>query len=243
MKKSVHVNNDQSGLALISVLLLMIPITLVAVMSLRMNVADESMVAASYTKEQARLGAEAALQYAEKELRLNPTLYFTAFSILQEEEVVFDNNFEGDNLGDDCWQGLCLPLNVTDWDTSVELDSRKRGGQWVVSNANDVWSDPDRYRVVPESVATGLALDISPKYIVEFMGHIPRVRDDGRLYDSLCDKDGDGFSGPGEAKWDQFPYCRQDPIMFRITSLGEAGLGGRSRVVLQSTYIIDANSV
>ncbi|MGH1542795.1 MAG: pilus assembly PilX family protein [Arenicella sp.] len=217
---------QQQGIALVSALLLLLAITLVGVTSLRMNLSGEEMVSSSYMNERARQGAEAALQFGEREIQLNPQLYSPIYQVAR-------NLTNGQSISDlDCVDGFCLPLNVI-------ATTSKTGGQWV---GQTVWEQPNAFRTIPDSLRDALGLTINPQYIIELLGHTRRTRANGDIHNSLCDINSNNVPDAGDTNqtWTTYPYCRLDPLLFRVTALGSSGPNGQAKVMLQSTVVVDS---
>lgn len=222
----------QSGIALVSALLLLLAMTLVGVSSLRMNLSSEEMASNTYLRDQALQAAQLALEFGESYVRAQPTLI--------ADRVFFatggaDNDFDSNNVGDQCTGGLCIPLNyVTSFTPST-------GGQWVQGGGgNDVWQNASRHIQVPAAISNSFNLQnapFQPMFIVEFMGHTQPVQN-GEQIASRCDiKPQDGIVTLAEGRVD-YPFCLSDPRLFRITARGTSGAAGNPvEVFLQSTLI------
>lgn len=221
----------QSGIALVSALLLLLAMTLVGVSSLRMNLNSEEMASNTYLRDQALQAAQLALEYGESYVRAQPTLI--------ADRVFFgtggaDNDFDSNNIGDRCTDGLCIPLNY------VSSFTPSSGGQWVQGNSNDVWQNGGRHIVIPAGIANSFNLQnapFQPMFIIEFMGHTQPVQN-GEQIASRCDiKPQDGIVTSAEGRV-EYPFCLSDPRLFRITARGTSGaVGNPVEVFLQSTLI------
>lgn len=225
-----HQSFRQRGIALVSALLLLLAITLVGVTSLRMNLSSEEMAGNAYLRDQALQAAQLGLEFGEAYVRAQPDLIANA---VFRNNGLTDNDFDSGNDGDTCTDGLCIPSNYISGNTD--------DAQWV-RGAGDVWST-NRYNVVPAAVTNAFfpanepQPPLSPRFIVEFMGHTQGIEDDEQI-SSKCDtlpQDGVVTEAEGRVT---YPFCLKDQRLFRITALGTSGAAGNPvEVLLQSTLI------
>ena len=226
--------HQQSGIALVTVLLLLLAITLVGITSFRLNMSDEIMARNTYLKAQAELGAQFAIRAAEQQIL---ALAGTDNSI--DKQVFFsggnvDNDLQMNNDGDDCVNGFCTPMRYDENYSATTPDMER----WVDKNSTRslrVWSTPGRYQELDASLTNNLNLTTAPQYIIEFLGYIPDVNNQDNLKYSFCDENRDGTSaGDTFYDWDQWPFCSLDHKMYRITAYAQSGT---ARIMLQSTYL------
>ena len=222
--KSTHVSK---GVALPVALIFLLVLTVLGVSSLGTNVFEEKMAANSLNRELAFQAAEATLREGERHVETVPNIF---------EQVFYDGGSTYDaappNDGDLCINAYCTPTHqdaVFDpakipgdagflYDRWIELDTS------TDPNNLQVWSTTGRH--IEYTNYNSLGLNSAPKYIIEFLGHwVPPTG-------SACDGvDADLLP---DAPNDVWPYCPNDPGMYRITVLAETAAG--ARVMLQSTY-------
>ena len=226
-------HHPQQGIALVSSLLLLLAITLVGVTSLRMNLSSEEMASNSYLRDQALQAAQLGLEYGEIYVRAQPSLIEGA---IFRNNGTIDNNLDEANDGDNCNNGLCIPINF------IDNPPNNRNGQWVRGNG-DVWSNNNNHLEVPEEIVNTFFDSGSgqnplppfpPRFIIEFMGHTQGV-ENGEQIASTCDTSNDGNIDVGRTT---YPFCLTDPRTFRVTALGTAGSATNPvEIILQSTVI------
>lgn len=223
---------QQKGIALVSSLLLLLTITLVGVTSLRMNLSSEEMASNAYLRDQALQAAQLGLEYGETYLRAQPIAIANA---VFKTGGTTDNDFDNNNDGNNCLNGLCIPVNFIGGDNRL--------GHWV-RGANDVWSPGSNTHIeVPAAIMEAFfpagepQPPFPPRFIIEFMGHTQGI-EGGQQIASICDNlPQDGVISPAEGR-SAYPFCLTDPRLFRITALGTAGaVGNPVEIMLQSTFI------
>jgi len=104
-------------------------------------------------------------------------------------------------------RGFCTPAKHPNVTTANRSIER-----WMIT---DLWSDATPQRYVENAQGS--------KYIIEFVGHTLDSNNDTQCVD--------------KSQLDNFPYCTQDALQFRITALAEGDIAGETRVMLQSTYV------
>ena len=231
-RQSLNQHMRQKGIALVSSLLLLLAITLVGVTSLRMNLSSEEMASNSYLRDQALQAAQLGLEYGETYLRAQPIAIANA---VFKSGGATDNDFDNNNDGNNCLNGLCIPVNFIAGDNRL--------GQWVRNASGDVWSTASTHIEVPAAI-TGTFFPAGepqppfpPRFIIEFMGHTQGVEAKEQIA-SVCDNSPqDGIISLFEGR-SGYPFCLTDPRLFRITALGTAGAADNPvEVMLQSTFI------
>lgn len=234
------------GIALPTILILLLVMTILGVTSLSSSTLQERMTSSQKFREIAFNAAESTLRAGEEEaLRIagmirEQTLTsesgqpFTFFGITTPAaEIAVSNDFwvlghlpmAVDNPGDECMGGYCIPA---EHDTTTVANPVER---WLDP---DVWEDPERHRLlgqelVDQFAAQGVAN--APQYIIEYLGQLPdrTTPNDPNSATTNCTSTPGGTNG-------LYPYCKLDEHFFRITARAIAGLGGReSAVMLQST--------
>jgi len=206
--------------------------TLIGVQSMRSTTLGEQMTRNTLDRERALEAAELALLAGEEEV---------AESADQIVSAVFSNNgqalnianFRANNPGDGCLgrfdgsTGLCIPAKQRlDYGTvRFFLDN------WIDvtgdANSINVWSNANgNFRTIDPAEFSVLGVITPPKYIIEFMGFIPSENV------TQCS------DGSGTITTPDWPYCPQDPRLFRITALATGGVKDNARVMLQSTFLV-----
>lgn len=215
------------GVALPVALIFLLVLTVLGVSSLGTNVFEEKMAANSLNRELAFQAAEAALREGERHVEATPDIFLQVFY-----DGGSPDGAAPPNDGDTCVNAYCTPTNQ-----DAVFDPTKKPGdagylydRWVHLDTStdpnnlEVWTTAGRH--IEYTNYSALSLSAAPKFIVEFMGHwVPPTG-------SACDGvDPDLLP---DAPNDEWPYCPNDPGMYRITALAETAAG--ARVMLQSTY-------
>lgn len=223
--------NKVKGVALPVALIFLLVLTVIGVSSLGTTVFEEKMAANSLNREIAFQAAEAALREGERHVEAASDIHLQVFYSGGSD----DGDKAINNDGDSCLNGYCTPVHRDQAfnPTSKPGDSDFRYDRWleldsgVDPNNLLVWTTAGRH--IEYSNYSALGLSTAPKYIIEFMGHW--IPDTG----SSCDG-GDPDLLPGDVLAEEgfWPYCQDDPGMYRITALAQAS--GGARVMLQSTY-------
>lgn len=239
MKNLQNIENN-SGIALFISLVFLFISTLLGVTSLRSNFFNEKMTLNIIQREQAFEGAEVALLAGEQFIETFwNQIIAGVISGNGTNRVVTTNglNCEATVAGGG---GLCVPREqfFNDGNTGgTAPPSEVRQHNWVDitgdSSSINVWSNNSRHRKLDDLLQSRYGFLSAPKYIIEFMGYI--VDSSG---ESLCASSG-GIVNPMEAELALWPYCSIDNAQFRITALATSGNYDETRVMLQTTYVVD----
>lgn len=219
-------HDNQQGIALVIALVFLLISTLIGVSALQANFVNEKMAFANLQRARAVEAAEIALLEGEEFVEnFYPQIINGVISGSGTGRIATANSktcaVSVDNQG-----GICVAKEQgdnpqTDYDNWVAYSSD--------SNSLNVWTTDGKHRSVRETVVNKFGLNTAPKYIVEFVGYI--VDATGT---SACGA-GSGF----EAENSAWPYCSLDNLQFRITALATTGNYDETRVLLQSTYVVD----
>ena len=224
--KSTQVNK---GVALPVALIFLLVLTVLGVSSLGTNVFEEKMAANSLNRELAFQAAEATLREGERHVEATSDIFLQVF---YDGGSVDPNGAAPPNDGDVCINAYCTPTHqdaVFD-PAKIPGDSGFLYDRWIELDTStdpnnlQVWSTTGRH--IEYTNFNALGLNSAPKYIIEFLGHW--VPPSGSACDGV---DADLLP---DAPNDVWPYCPNDPGMYRITALAETAAG--ARVMLQSTY-------
>jgi len=224
-----QIKKYQSGIALPVGLMLLLIVTIVGISSYRTTVQEERQSGNMRKREVAFQAAEAALRDAERRTGL----------ITDIHQKVFQDN-GGTSLidGEECLNGYCLPAKYdTNYDKNAAPgDSTYLYERWVdVSNqpgSLTVWDDTSRHiDYVNNSVLQSAGEPVDAKYIIEFVGYVHPDENSTNCVDTQP-SGGDGV--PDNPLYQVWPWCPDDPPMYRISAYAEAG--GGARVLLQTTY-------
>ena len=225
----------QSGAIMVISLMFLFVSTLLGISSLRTNYFNEKMTLANIQREQALEAAEVALLEGEA---LVETF---AEDIIAATITGTGQDREASDAGKTCSVtiqgagGICTPKEQgdnpgEDYDNWIEITGD--------SNSLKVWSNNARHRKVSDFIKEKYELSVTPSYIVEFMGFIV----DSGSQKSDCSAtllNGDPNSNANTDELVAWPWCSSDNAQFRITSVAVTGNYGETRVMLQSTYVVD----
>ena len=232
--------NSQNGIAMIIALMFLLITTLLGVSTLQANLFGEKMTLSAIQRERALEAAEGALLEGEAFVEDFKQQIFEQVMVKVVDDYVPTNNGLNCTGSVNSRGGLCVPVehnptyNATTLDNWIELTDASFG-------TLNVWSTTARHREASDALTNKYKLVSSPRYIVEFMGFTP-PGDDGA--------GGGGVSNcksppspepqnPQEDELENWPYCTLDRYLFRITALATAGNYDETRVMLQSTYIVE----
>ncbi|MDB4511834.1 PilX N-terminal domain-containing pilus assembly protein [Arenicella sp.] len=237
--------NNQNGLALPIVLILLFVMTLVGVTALNNATLQDDMTANSRLRQSAFNAAEATLRDAENFLVdggiANPREVFFGAARPSDTVVNPGDTCEG-ILADGTTGGLCTPAQFTSPAYAGTVD----GERWEDPNL-DVFNTAGSYFTYSNYANTDFADESvleEPRYIIEFLGNVaskeknflPRPEFTG-IYQTNCPSD--PATGKPLAPNDEWPFCAADPKAYRITVRAAAGPPSREAVVLlQSTVRI-----
>ena len=219
--------------------------TLIAVATLRTATLEESMSANSRLRQVAVNAAETALTEAERVvLSLDPWerrgRFFATGFVGPEPGVA--------NKGDSCRLGFCTPRKFTNLlDSTFVIPDQER---WADPDL-DVWNDSTKHMVYSTFETSDLQEEgvfEAPRYIIEFLGNYespgeavgfasnptirPRFTD--KFDSSRCLDPVTGFIRPPSDVW---PFCPQDPAIYRVTVRAVAGPESRQAVVFLQSII------
>ena len=213
------------GIALFIALIFLFVSTLLGVTSLRSNMLNEKMTLNSVQREQALEAAEVAILAGEDFVENFSSQIIAAVITGTGVNRVPTTAAKTCSANTGNAGGICTPKEQSD-DPGTNYDN------WMDitsdNNSLNVWSTTGRHRTVDDAIKNAYGLNTAPKYIIEFMGFI--VDNSGS---SSC---------TGTAKSDQltaWPYCEDDNAQFRITALATAGNYDETRVMLQTTFVVD----
>jgi Tfp pilus assembly protein PilX len=209
--------------------------TLLGVASLRTNFFNEKMTLANIQREQALEAAEVALLEGEA---LVETF---AEDIIAATITGTGTGRTPTDAAKNCTAtvegsgGICVPKEHSDapgdnYHNWIEITGD--------SNSLKVWSTSSRHRKVSEFIKEKYELSTSPSYIIEFMGYIVDPTEQlSACAANLSDGSPNSNADPDQlAAW---PWCSLDNAQFRVTAYAAAGNYGETRVMLQSTYVVD----
>ncbi|MFT5135959.1 MAG: type IV pilus assembly protein PilX [Arenicella sp.] len=235
--KNIQNNN---GIALFISLVFLFVSTLLGVTSLRSNFFNEKMTLNIVQREQAFEAAEVALltgeQFVETFSRQIITQVISGSGV---NRIVTTNglNCEGSVAGGG---GLCVPREQFFNDgnaggTVPPSDVRQHNWVDITGDTSSInaWTNPNRHRKLSDVLQNRYGFVTAPKYIIEFMGHIVDITGE-----SLCASTG-GTVNPLEGELALWPYCSIDSAQFRVTALATSGNYDETRVMLQTTYLVD----
>lgn len=216
-----HCNDtsNQQGVAMILALLFLLVSTIIGVSALQVNYLNEKMTFYSMQRSKALEAAEIALLEGEDFVEN----YYSAIisqTLSGNDPTTNAKICEAQVRGEG---GICVSKEKSD-------NPQEYYDVWIGitgdANSLNVWTNNSRHRSVSEDVRQKLEIQTAPKYIVEFLGYI--VDAEGV---SACDG-----SDSSTLIW---PYCPFDNKQFRITALATVGNYDETRVMLQSTYVVD----
>lgn len=244
MKQQQNIRHND-GLVLFISLVFLLVTTILAISSLQSNLLNEKMTRNTIQREQALEAAEFALLEGEEFVQTYAKQIASAAVTNSDAVNNGVDTREASDEGTTCTisidgqGGICTPKDVT-------ATTRSNLDHWIdVTNATtatglslNAWSTPSRHRTVNDIIKNKYDLNITPKYIVEFMGYSPTT---SSIAGNEATSDCTGASGTANdsAQLDNWPYCNLDPLKFRITTLATSGNYDEIRVMLQSTYIVD----
>ncbi len=224
--------NRNKGIALFIALIFLMVTTLLGVSTLQTNLFGEKMTHNSIQREKALEAAEGALLEGE--------IFVRDFKNQIIDQVINAVSGYGPptSNAENCTAtlngagGLCVPIEFT---SSYGANSLE---QWVdisgSSNSNNVWSTTGRHRKASNDLRNRYGLLSAPRYIVEFLGYVSNAGGS-----TGCDASLPGIDPSLAAQAATWPFCSQDRMLFRITALATAGNYDETRVMLQSTYVVD----
>ena len=229
MMKNIK-NNE--GISLIVALIFLLLSTLLGVSALRTSLLNEKMTLNSIQREQALQAAEGALLEAEADIANMSDVIISAVvttnttertRTITDEALICQASFNGSG------GGVCAPIEAQAPDTLRVFDN------WVDVDAPgslNVWTNSARnipYTADGLTNGNGFNLVTQPRYIIEFMGYSRNQSTDG---ETNC---------VGSNAWQlvDWPYCSLDPALFRITAFATTGNLDHTRVMLQTTYVVN----
>jgi len=219
----------QQGIALVIALIFLLVMTLIGITTLRSNVMNEKMTLNAVQREEALEVAEATLIEAETlvenfNTQIQETVLNTRVATAQALQCESTLNGQG---------GLCVMVEAEPAFDGSKLDQwRDISGDTA---SNNVWTTDGRHRSLDNpALMNAYNLSTAPKYIIEFMGYSPA---DGNLDSSGCSAAGAPSSASDQLN--AWPYCELDRSIYRITALATVGNYDETRVMLQSTYVVD----
>lgn len=230
MKTPMNNFQNNQGLALFIALIFLFVSTLLGISGLRSSLLNEKMTLNNIQREQALEGAEAALLEGEKLISNNAQGIINSVVINGSASVEPSVTTEAQT----CTAftgGVCAPVEVWDPNTGTGT-SLYDNWRDITSDTRSlkVWSLTARHRSLDVALGNLYDLNTSPKYIIEFMGYVGRASNDGA---TACTSAGDLW------QLDNWPYCTLDASQFRVTALATSGNYDETRVMLQSTYVVD----
>lgn len=231
MKTPMTKFDNNKGLALFIALIFLFVSTLLGINGLRTSLLNEKMSLNNIQREQALEAAEAALLAGETFVQGNALGIINA--VVTNGSISVEPSVNA--AGQDCTAfngGVCAPVEV--WDVNAGNTSTSKYDHWrdITSDtrSNNVWSTAGRHRSLDDALKDEYGLVTAPKYIIEFMGYVGRAGNDGA---TACTAAGDLW------QLDNWPYCTLDAAQFRVTALATSGNYDETRVMLQSTYVVN----
>lgn len=222
-------SNKQQGVTIVIVLFFLLIMTLLGITALRSNVLNEKMTLNAILRAEALQVAEIALLEGEQLVENNnPTIIGALLNVRAPTDDALDCQTIVNGQG-----GVCVKAEADpDYDGSAYDNWRDINND---TNSLNAWTDEGRHRTLDDpAVVSAYNLSTPPKYIIEFMGFTP----------ANGDPDSSGCSAPGAGssvsdQLNSWPYCDLDRSVYRITALATTGNYDETRVMLQSTYVVD----
>ena len=218
-----NIKNNE-GIALFIALIFLLISTLVGISGMRASLLNEKMALSNLQREQALESAEAALLAGEEMVEDNATGIINSVVINGSATVAPQVTAEAQT----CTAfggGVCAPVEV--WGPTM-LDNWRD----IVGNTNslNVWTTANRSLSLDDVLSNEYNLITPARYIIEFMGYVGRNSNDGA---TACTEPGDLW------QLNDWPYCTLDAAQFRITAFDTSGNLDETRVMLQSTYVVN----
>lgn len=222
-------SHKQQGVTIVIVLFFLLIMTLLGVTALRSNVLNEKMTLNAIQRSEALEVAEIALLEAETLIENNnPTIVAALLNTRVPTAASLNCETTINGQG-----GLCVKAEADpSYDGSAYDHWRDINND---NNSINAWTDDDRHRTLDDpAVVNAYNLSSAPKYIIEFMGFTPA---DGDPDNSGCATTGAPSSVSDQL--DSWPFCEIDRSVYRITALATTGNYDETRVMLQTTYVVD----
>lgn len=233
MNIKVNSINNQHGIAMVIALMFLLITTLLGVSTLQANLFGEKMTLSAIQRERALEAAEGALLEGESFVenfgqQIYEQVIANVAGVLKPTANALTCQGSINSRG-----GLCVPAQHNPSFTSSTLDN------WVELTDSslrtlNVWSTANRHRTASAALTNKYQLTTPPRYIVEFMGFTRHA--DGS---SSCETTDPLSPNPAAGELNVWPYCSQDRFLFRITTLASTGNYDETRVMLQSTYVVE----
>ena len=225
MKK---IKNNQ-GIVLFIALVFLFVSTLLGVSSLRSNFFNEKMTLNTLQREQALEAAEVAILKGEEFVESYYRDIVDAVNTGTGADRTVTTNAKLCAVTVDGSGGICSAKEQSD-------NPGTRYDNWVDitndANSINVWSTNGRHRSLDDVIKNKYGLNTAPKFIIEFMGFI--VDNNGI---SVCSEPSNVAAYGAELE--HWPYCSLDNVQFRITAFASSGNYDETRVMLQTTYVVD----
>lgn len=218
----------QQGIAMPVALMFLLVTTLIGLSTLQTNLFGEKMTLNNIQREIALEAAEGTLIEGEtfardfsKEIIEQVVQGITGWGEPTTAAATCSATLNGQG-------GLCVNVEVTAGFTASPSNALEN---WIdiTGNANSInaWADGSgKYRVATAALTNKYKLNTAPRYIVEFMGYVAQ-------------RDASSNCLPAAPELLSWPYCPLDRLLFRVTALATAGNYDETRVMLQSTYVVD----
>ena len=216
-----NINNNQ-GIALIIALVFLFVSTLLGISALRTSLLNERMTLNSVQRDQALEAAEAAIFAGE------------AFVDEMSQEIIdatIDENIVARTRTPTAAAQTCTALNGGVCVPSELFDPNGPDNWDDIDNSGlQVWRTNGRHLTITDEISTLYDLNTAPRYIIEFLGYVRNAGDDG---ETAC------INPTIIWQLSEWPYCSLDAAQFRITAFATAGNFDQTRVMLQTTYVVD----
>lgn len=200
--------NKQSGAALLVALVILLVISILGTASMRTSTMEMKMANSQRDRDASFAAAEAALIATEEWLELNPPQFEQLIDSCGSGSTCFDAS---------CAGGLCFDGAYGATDDEIDCvvgdstGATQRTEFWSDSSL-DVWNDSAKHKTLSLD-----GIDEEIKYIVEFLCYV---------------------APDNTVTFNPDPGNRDNGRpLYRITALAE-GNGDRSKVMLQSTYML-----
>ena len=216
-----NIQNNQ-GIALVIALVFLFVSTLLGVSALRTSLLNERMTLNSVQRDQALEAAEAALLAGEE---------FVADMSQEIIDATIDENIVARTRTPTAAATTCTALNGGVCVPSDFFDpSGPNNWDDIDSTGLQVWRTTGRHRTITDEISVLYDLNTTPKFIVEFLGFVRNAGDNG---ETAC------INPTILWQLSAWPYCSLDAAQFRITAFATSGNFDQTRVMLQTTYVVN----
>ena len=223
MKRPTTKIKNQQGISLVIALIFLFVSTLIGVSAMRTSILNERMTANALERERALEAAEVALLDGEEFIQGNAQgIINSIFDDINAQPRVISADAQNCTA---MTGGICAPsefVNPDAFDNWVDVPGDALSIQ--------AFSTDNRHFELLDDIVAQNNLNENPRYIIEFMGFTHSENTEG---ETLC-------IGPSEVwQLNAWPYCSLDPAQFRVTALATAGNNNQTRVMLQTTYVVN----